>query len=276
MALVYGSLIINTLAQYIDAMIIASISPRGLSDVGVYTLASFVATTIIVPQRSIIAATIPVLSLSWKKKDYHEINRIYNRTSINLLLLSLFIFCIIWLNVDQLFKVMNINKDYEAGKMVILLLGLSKLVDAGTGVNSQIIGTSNYWRFEMFSGILLLSISMPLNYILVKKYGINGSAMSNLIAFTIYNLVRMIFIYKKFSMQPFSIKTVYALISGIVVFILSYYSFQFVLGWSGIILRSGLFLILYSFAIISLKISPDFSHFYNKTFAQLDKFRKRL
>jgi O-antigen/teichoic acid export membrane protein len=261
MTLIYGSLIVNTLAQYVDSIIIASVSPKGLTDVGIYTLATIIATTINVPQRSIVSATIPVLSLSWKSKDYKEISRIYNRTSINLLLVSLLTFFIIWLNVNDLFEVLNINKDFEAGKTVILILGISKIIDAGTGVNSQIIATSNFWRFEVLTGVLLLSISIPLNYFLVKKLGINGSALSNLIAFAIYNAVRIIFIYRKFSMQPFSLKTVYALLTTLLIYAICYFGFASMHGWVAIFLRSGMFVILFAFTVIQLRISPDADFF---------------
>ena len=257
MALIYGSLIINTLAQYIDSIIIASVSVGGLTDVGVYTLSTFIVTIINVPQRSIISATVPVLSNSWKTKNYGEIDRIYHRTSINLLLLALLIFFIIWLNVNDLFSVLHINKDFEAGKMVILILGISKIIDAGTGVNSQIIGTSNFWRFEVLTGVLLLSISIPLNYFLVKKMGINGSALSNLIAFAIYNTVRLAFIYKKFDMQPFTKKTGYALLTTLLIYAFCFYSFNGMHGWLAIILRSAIFVVLFAVAVIQLKISPD-------------------
>ncbi len=110
-----------------------------------------------------------------------------------------------------MFAVLNVKKDFEAGKMVILILSISKIIDAGTGVNSQIIGTSNLWRFEVFTGIILLSVTIPLTYFLVKMMGINGSALSNLIAFIIYNAIRLIFIWKKFDMQPFTAKTLYSI-----------------------------------------------------------------
>ncbi|MCY7421356.1 MAG: polysaccharide biosynthesis C-terminal domain-containing protein [Chitinophagaceae bacterium] len=257
MLLIYGGLIVNTLAQYIDSIIIASISDGGLTDVGIYTLATFIATTISVPQRSIISATVPVLSNSWKTKNYDEIKRIYNRTSINLLLLSLLIFFIIWLNVNDLFTVLNINKDFEAGKMVILILGISKIIDAGTGVNSQIIGTSNLWRFEVLTGVLLLSISIPLNYFLVKQMGINGSALSNLIAFAIYNAVRLFFIYRRFSMQPFTAKTVYAVLATVSIYAGCYLLLNNMHGWIAIFLRSAMFVLLFAVAVIKLRISPD-------------------
>ena len=269
MLLIYGSLVVNTLSQYIDSIIIASVSVKGLSDVGVYTLATFIATTIQVPQRSIVSAVIPVLSTSWKTKDFAEIQRIYSRTSINLLLLALFIFFIIWLNLNDMFKVLNINNDYEAGKMVILILGISKIIDAGTGVNSQIIGTSNFWKFEVLTGILLLAISIPLNYFLVKKFGINGSAVSNLIAFSIYNAVRLIFIYKKFKMQPFTAKTFGALLISFTVYLVCFYLFKSINSWSGILLRSTVFSTAFILLIFYFKITPDTGQLLKITLSRL-------
>jgi O-antigen/teichoic acid export membrane protein len=257
MGLIYGSLIVNTLAQYIDSIIIASVSVKGLSDVGVYTLATFIATTIQVPQRSIVSAVVPVLSYSWKTKNYTELNRIYSRTSINLLLLALFIFFVIWLNVDAMFKVLNINRDYEAGKTVILILGISKIIDAGTGVNGQIIGTSNFWKFEVLTGVLLLSISIPLNYYLVKRLGINGSALSNLIAYFVYNAVRLLFIWNKFNMQPFTKKTLLALMFSIGIYFLCFYLFNNITGWTGIVTRSAIFSTAFILAVVYFKITPD-------------------
>ncbi len=271
MALIYGSLIVNTLSQYIDSIIIASISVKGLSDVGVYTLATFIAATIQVPQRSIVSAVVPVLSYSWKTKNYDQLNRIYSRTSINLLLLALFIFFLIWLNVDDMFAVLNINKDYEAGKMVILILGISKIIDAGTGVNAQIIGTSNFWKFEVFTGILLLSISIPLNYYLVKRFGINGSAISNLVAFSIYNFIRLFFIWKKFNMQPFSVKTVLALITSSIIYVFCFYLFKSMSSWTGIIVRSAVFSTAFILSVVYFKITPDIAQLWETAARRLKR-----
>lgn len=257
MMLIYGSFIVNTVAQYIDSIVIASVSENGLSDVAIYTLAAFIAATIQVPQRSIVSAVVPVLSNSWKTKNFQEISRIYTRTSINLLLPALFIFSIIWLNVNDIFTVFDINRNYEAGKTVILILGISKIIDAGTGVNSQIIGTSNFWRFEVLTGVLLLAISIPLNYFLVKAYGINGSALSNLIAFSIYNFIRLFFIWRNFKMQPFSSNTILAVVITIVLYFITSRLFNTQSGWSAIVLKSGFFSIVFFSTVFFLKLTPD-------------------
>ncbi|ULQ57423.1 polysaccharide biosynthesis C-terminal domain-containing protein [Flavihumibacter rivuli] len=257
MSLIYASLIINTLAQYVDSIIIASVSKKGLSDVGIYTLATFIANTIQVPQRSIISATVPILSASWKQKNYDEIKRVYYRSSINLFLIAMLIFGIIWLNIDEFFGILNINKDFEAGKNVILILGISKVIDAGTGVNSQIIGTSNLWKFEVISGSVLLFLFIPLNYLLVKEYGIDGSAISNLVSFGIYNGIRYGFIWYKFGMQPFTIKTALSSVVMVAIYFGCSFAFGQMQGITGIIFRSFCFVSLAITFIFFLDLTPD-------------------
>ena len=82
-------------------------------------------------------------------------------------------------------------------------------------MNSQIIGTSNYWKFDFYTNLFYIIISIPLNYYLIKNYNLEGLAFSNLIALTLYNTVRFIFIYKKFNLQPYTIKHGLFLISSI-------------------------------------------------------------
>jgi Na+-driven multidrug efflux pump len=49
-------------------------------------------------------------------------------------------------------------------------------------------------------------LSIPLNYYLINRFGLVGSAYANFIATFIYNLVRLLFILKLFKMQPYSFK----------------------------------------------------------------------
>jgi O-antigen/teichoic acid export membrane protein len=275
MMFIYGSQLIATVAQYIDSIFIAGLSPKGLADAGVYTLATFISNTIQVPQRSIVAATIPVLAASWRNKNYNEIKRIYSRSSINLLLLSLIIFFIIWLNIDDFFDLLNINDDYEAGKTVILILGISKIIDAGTGVNSQIIVTSRLWKFDVLTSIVLLFLTIPLNYFLVKNIGINGSAIANLVSFTVYNALRLYFIRKKFSMQPFTWRTLYSLIIAISIYFICQYLFVNMHGWAGIFLRSSVFALLMVAAIFGFKLTPDAHQLAVLTHEKLQPFIKK-
>jgi O-antigen/teichoic acid export membrane protein len=209
------------------------------------------------PNRSLISITIPILSRHWKDKNLKEIERIYKRSSINLLSFSLFMFGLILLNFIPAIKFFNINESYLDGKNVFIILGAVTVIELGTGVNGQIIGTSSFFRFELWTSILLTSLIIPLSYFLTVKYGLIGPAIANLVSFTIYNAVRYFFLLNKFNMQPFSFKTIEVLLIATVSFMVMHFLFAGKEGLLFLIVRSALFSILFIVAVYVRNISPD-------------------
>ncbi|MBK7097767.1 MAG: hypothetical protein IPH58_04720 [Sphingobacteriales bacterium] len=167
---IFGANVIFAITQAFDTMVIASVLPDGLGKAAIYTLVQYFSSVVQAPQRGIIAASIPHLAQSWKDKKVDNIQRIYQRSSINLLIFSCVIFVLIAANFTDAIKTIPLNQDYLAGFIVFILLGITKIIDMGTGVNGQIIGTSRYWKFELTSGIILLLFMLPLNYFLTKKW----------------------------------------------------------------------------------------------------------
>jgi hypothetical protein len=127
----------------------------------------------------------------------------------------------------------------------------------GTGVNAQIIATSNYWRFELISGIILLTLMLPLTYILTKDYGIIGPAYASLISISIYNIVRIIFLWVKFKLFPFTMQTIYTLVLAAACYGICYFAFDNMHGLMGMILRSLVFIILYGIGVFYMNLTPD-------------------
>src|SRR4029077_2447436 len=115
---------------------------------------------------------------------------------------------------------------YLKARYVFLFLGLMRIVDMGTGVNSQIIATSTLWRFEFFTGIILLAFSLPLNYILAKHLGVIGPAIATFAALTIYNGIRYLFLLKRYKLQPFTAKSIYALLLALTGYLICHYFFR--------------------------------------------------
>jgi len=254
---VYAGNVVVVAAQSVDSFSIMSFVPDALKMLGVFDLSQYVSSIISVPQRSVISISTGFISDAWKNKDMATIQRIYSRSSLNLLMISLFIFFLIWLNYDRAVVALNLYPIYLAGKWVVFFLGIKFIIDMGTGVNAQIIATSTYWRFEFFCGILLLSLAIPLNIILVKRFGIIGAAYSNLIAFSVYNLIRLIFLWVKFDLMPFSNKTILVLVHGVACYFICYFAFMKLGGWTGIIGSAVTFIILFSGSAFLLKLSPD-------------------
>ncbi len=206
---VFAGQFFNLLARTNDTFMIVGL--RGLSDAGIFAIATYVSAILEIPQRSLNSISIPVLASSWKNKDFANIKHVYHKSVSNLLAIGLLLFGLIWLNTDNLIAFLNWVSQKEAGGYdaigkLIFILGLAKLIDLATGVNSQIIGTSNFWKFDFFTNLFYILLSLPLNYYLIKNYNLEGLAYSNLIALTLYNSIRFSFLYLKFNLQPYTYK----------------------------------------------------------------------
>ena len=252
---VYGGICLNAVAVTISGILIAS--KNGLTDTGIFSLATYAASLIEVPQRSIVSVTTGALSRAWKEKNFENINRIYHRSSINMLLLSLFIFGNVCLNAAQGMNVLHVQNAYQAGFSVLVVLGVAKIIDAGTGVNSVIIATSTLWKFEFYTNVILLGLRIPLAYIFIEKYGIVGPAYAELISQIVYNFIRFEFLRRKFKMQPFNTETLLTVILGVAAITATYFLFNSMDGWSGIFIRSTLFSSVLIGGMFLLRLTPD-------------------
>jgi len=254
---VYSGTLVFTISQVFDTIVIASLLPNGAAEAGKYGLATIMTAIIQAPQRGIISASIAHLSKAWKDKDHRLLQKIYQRSSINQLVFACAIFLLIWLNFRDGIISFHIKPVYLATANVFFLLGITKIIDMGTGVNAQIIATSTYWKFELVSGVVLLVIMLPLTYILTKSYGLIGPAIGSIVSITIYNIIRIIFLYKKFKLFPLTWQSLYTIILAGACYFTCYLAFRYFTGLTAIALRSVAFIFLYGMGVVYLKLTPD-------------------
>ena len=255
--LVWGGQLLYNLSLFFAQIVIAAVVPGGLKYVAFYTLAQFIASIVQAPQRGVIAASTNPLSQAWKDKDYSRINRIYHRSSINQLIFSAGMYALIWMNFRDGVLTFHLKPDYLIAQKAFLFLGLKQIIDMGTGVTNQIIGTSTYWRFDFFTGVTLIALTLPMNYWLTKAVGFTGPAIADLITFSIYNGIRWVYLWVKFQMQPFTWKTLYTLLLVGAVWWLCQTLFGGMHGFIGMVVRSTVFIGLYGGAALALRLSDD-------------------
>lgn len=253
----YGGTLIFTLSQVFDSFVIASVLDNGLDKAGIFALATIMTSIIQAPQRGIIAASISHLSKAWKEKNMALLQKVYQRSSVNQLIFACAIFLLIWLNFTDAINTFGLKPVYLDAGWVFFLLGLTKIVDMGTGVNSQIIATSTFWKFELLSGIILIVIMLPLTYILAKQYDIIGPAIGSLVSISIYNIIRIVFLWKKFRLNPFTVHTIQTILLAAACYFICHFAFREMHSLLGMVVRSSVFLALYASGAIYLKLSPD-------------------
>ena len=268
-ALIFSSSLLNVISRAIDVIFLASQSAGGLSDANVFSYGSYMISIMEVPQRSIVAIATPIIAQAWKDKDEKGIKNLYHKTSLNLLIVGLAIWGLIYLNLDN--AIQYLGKEYAPMKTVFIIMGIAKLIDLGTGANSQILLLSKYWRLDFFTNITYVIISLPLNYILIHKYGIYGPAWANLIALTVFNSIRFVYIWKLFHIQPFTQYTLYAVLLAVVCIVLAHLIPVAGNLFLDIFIRSVLFAGIFAGCILLFNISPDITGLYHHTLQRLRK-----
>lgn len=254
---VYTGSLIFTISLVFDSLVISSVLDDALTKLAIYSVAQNFGSMIQAPQRSIISASIAHLSRAWKDKNMEKIKSIYQRSSINQLIFACGLFLLIILNFTDAVVAFKLKGTYLDAYYVVILLGLTKIVDMGTGVNAQIIATSIHWKFEMISGVILLLVMMPLSYFFTKEFDIVGTATAQLISISVYNLVRILFLWRKFRLNPFTVQTIYTLVLAAGCFSVCYFIFSGMHGFAGMIIRSIAFIVIYLTGAMTLRLSPD-------------------
>lgn len=227
----------------------------GLSQAGIYTITFFFGTLILVPLRTMGKISSVVIADAWKRNDIKTIDDIYKKSSISLSVVGILLFIGIWGNIDNVF--MLIKDDYLPGKMVIFYIGIANLFDIALGVSPHIIINSKYYKYLsyfLFGFAIFLIIT---NLLLIPVLGIVGAAVASLISKFIFNLVKFIFLYQKFRLQPFSIKFIYLIVIGLSTYWISSLMPPFSNFIVDIIIRSALIFVLFSLPVYYLRISED-------------------
>lgn len=237
----------------IDIIMLGSLT--SLTDTGIYAIAFYVGSIIIVPQRSIGRIANPLVAKYLKDENLDEINKIYKSSSLNQLVAGSLIFIGIWANLDNLMQILP--ETYASGRWVVILIGLSKLIDMAAGINGSIILNSEYYRFDFVYTLILVIISVVFNYWLIPLYGIIGAALATALSLLINNTIKGIFVWIKLSMQPLSPKLIPLFGLSATILFLSLQIDQIGNLHLDIAIRSLLILLVFTFGVIQLNISDE-------------------
>ncbi|ACU62141.1 lipopolysaccharide biosynthesis protein [Chitinophaga pinensis] len=238
-----------------DGLAISSM--HGLEYAAVFVLVNYLVTSIGVPQRSVVSIAFPIIARAWKEKNMGKLADVYTKTSITLLLISTFLFGLVWINFDDVLTFLKLPEIYRMGKTTLLLLAIAKIVELGTGASGQIIISSRRWKFESYSNMILLAASVPVNYYLIKHMGIPGAGWANLILVVVFNGIRFAYLWYNYKMQPFNLKTVYGILLPVVLVLITTTLINFSSPLLNIILRSVIFVVGFISTTLLLEISED-------------------
>ena len=228
-----------------------------IETVAYYSVAIYIASVIAVPQRSMHQILSPLSAKYLNEKDYDALKDLYKRSSLNLFLVGGFIFLLIVLNINELYKI--IPEKYSGGLFVVFMISLVKLYENVLGSNNAILFNSDYYRIVLVLGVFLVILTISLNIVFIPILGANGAGLATFLAVFIYNTIKLFFVYKKFKMLPFTkttLKITILLITAVLIFYFWEFPFHPVIN---IGLKSILITMFYGFIMYRFNFSEDIS-----------------
>ena len=258
----------SALAFRIDSFMVGTLID--MKNNGVYNIALIIGNTIAIPTAAIMKIASPIVSESLKNNNIDEVNTLYFKSSINLLIFGVLFFILVMASIVDLFNLMP-SKDYDihSGYYIVMTIGLAKLIDMATSINGQIITYSKYYRFNVIAILVMAGVNILFNLILIPKYGVIGAAMSTFLSLSIFNFIKILFVYLRFKIQPFSIGTLAVIGVGGLVFGLSLLIPDTGNHLINIIVKSGLIAITYIVIVLRLRISEDINQLWTEALQKI-------
>lgn len=248
------------ISDRLDGLMLASFVSLATS--GIYSISYFIGTVIELPKRVLSMIVTPLVAENMQLNRLDEVKALYHKSSLNQLLIGGVLFTIIWGSIEGVYGFIPNGAVYAQGKMVVFCIGLANVIDMATGINTEIIINSKWYRFNMLLIGLLAILSFSLNYMLIPQFGLKGAAIATLTAMTITNTVKAVFVFRKLGFWPFHTNTLKALAAIGLVMLVAYILPQPIatnrwLMLTYLSLRSGLLVILALIVIAKGKVSPD-------------------
>ncbi len=173
-----------------------------LGSTGVYTIAFFFGTLVIIPSRPLLKISGTIIAESWKSNNLSEISKIYSKSCLNQFIIGGLLFIGIWANIENIMQILG--PEYYHGKWVIFFIGLGYLIDMMTGANSQIISFSRHYKIMLLFVVALIILVVVNNLIFIPIWGITGAAIASAFSMFLNNLMRYIYLLRKYNFQPFN------------------------------------------------------------------------
>lgn len=251
----------GTILLEIDKFMIPQM--KYIAEVAYYSVGVYIASVIGIPSRAMQQIINPITAKELNDNNMVEVKNLYQKSSLNLLVVGGLLFLLINVNIVDLYKIIG-KPEYMVGVYVVLVVSVSELIKLSLGTNGAILTNSKYYRILFFYAIGMAVSVIVLNRFLIELMGIQGAALATFMVVAFFSLLKLIYVYSKLEMQPFTRKTGLLLLVIGLLFVTFYFVDLSVNAYVNIVIKSSLITAIFIFLVIRLKISDDMNYIFKK------------
>lgn len=253
----------GTILLEIDKFMIPQL--KNIAEVAYYSVGVYIASVIAIPSRAMQQIINPITAREINDENLKEVELLYKKSSLNLLVIGGLIFLLINTNIKELYMIID-RPEYSVGVAVVLVISLSELIKLSLGTNGAILTNSKYYKILFYYAIAMALSVIVLNRIFIDYMGIQGAAIATLIVVFVFSFLKIIYVYQKMKMQPFSRKTNRLLLLIALMFAGFYFIPTMIHPLLSILVKSLFISAIFIYAVFKMNISEDMNRLFKNRF----------
>ncbi|QZT36216.1 oligosaccharide flippase family protein [Halosquirtibacter xylanolyticus] len=216
----------------------------GLEQTGIYSIAFYFGTMVLLPARALKKIGASVISDAWRHDNIKLIEDTYKKSALYQLLMGAVLYGGIVINLDNIPNILT--ESYASGMIIIAIIGFSNVLEMVSGQGATLLATSPKYRTQALFQFLLMLLVVVSNMLLIPIWGTVGAAIATLLSSFTILLARGVYIYHRWHIHPFGIQITRLAIVSTVATILAYLLPENIGGFwfVDMVIRSLFFLVL--------------------------------
>lgn len=185
---------------------------------GDFNIGVNLANALMIPATGVFALYSPIISKALKENDLSLLRVKYAEVAKNLFFIGIILYGCVLLGMHDFFQLLPTADKLLPTLPILYILGANVILNMATGFNTEIIAYSKHYRFNLIAILLLAGLNVGLNYYILTQtnYGIVGVAWASFFAMLVFNLIKLVFIYRKFNILPINSDYIKTIISSLV------------------------------------------------------------
>lgn len=253
--------------SHVDSIMLEEMA--GLEITGAYAVAGYFAVLIAIPSRNVFRITMTVIAQAFASQDLKAIQIIYQKSSLNLMIVGGLLLLGLYANADNVFAMLP--AEYETARPALLTLAFSNFLIMVGGASAQVIANSKLYRYNGYFGLGLIVMAIITNWLFIPIWGAVGAAMASLVSMFVYKFAKYWILYQRYRFQPFTLNSLWVVLIGCATAVIVYFLPLANSLVVNIVWVSSITTVLFLVPIFFLNLSPDLNEIVIKIWYKIRK-----
>ncbi len=148
----------------------------------------------------------PTISSLYHKGELEKLAGLYKSLTKWIISINLVAFALILLLSKEILWLFG--PEFIVGSYALILVSIGQVVNSSVGSAGYILTMTGFPKVALYINIFSAGINIVLNFFLIPAFGIVGAATASLISIGIANILRLIFVFKKYKIHPYDKKVI--------------------------------------------------------------------